>query len=119
MANYLGVPGISVRQLAAKRSNGDLFTLLDVRELHEFDSASMGENVTAVPLSLIAQQYEEALPDEIRNNKDTEIVVMCHHGIRSAQVTEWMRENGYGNVWNLDGGIDAYAIEIDPTIGRY
>ena len=119
MANHLGVPGISGKQLAAKRSNGDLFILLDVREMHELLSANLGEMVTAVPLSLIAQQYEEAFPNEIQNNKDAEIIVMCHHGIRSAQVTAWMRESGYANVWNLDGGIEAYAVEVDSTVGQY
>jgi rhodanese-related sulfurtransferase len=119
MANHLGVPGISVKQLAAKRSNDDVFILLDVREVHEFVGANLGEKVTTVPLSLIAQQYENALPDEIRKNINSEIIVMCHHGIRSAQVTAWMRENGYGNIWNLDGGIEAYAVEIDLTVGRY
>jgi rhodanese-related sulfurtransferase len=119
MANHLNVPGISVQHLDKKLSNGDEFILLDVREVHELLSANLGKRVTAVPLSLIAQQYEEALPDEIQNKKDAEIVVMCHHGIRSAQVTAWMRNAGYANVWNLDGGIEAYAVEVNPIVGRY
>ena len=119
MANHLGVPGISVQKLSEKRSNGDTFILLDVREVHELESANLGAKVTAVPLSVIAQRYEDALPDEIRKNKNSEIVVMCHHGIRSAQVTAWMRENEFSNVWNLDGGIEAYAVEVDSAVGRY
>ncbi len=119
MANHLGVPGISVEQLAGKLSNGDVFVLLDVREEHELAIANLGDRVTAVPLSLITQQYENALPDEIRENKDAEIIVLCHHGIRSAQVTAWMESTGYTNTWNLDGGIDAYAMQIDPIVGRY
>jgi rhodanese-related sulfurtransferase len=119
LANHLDVPGINVQQLAMKQSNGDVFILLDVREAHELVRANLGDRVTAVPLSLIAQRYEDALPGEIRNNKDSEIVVMCHHGIRSAQVTAWMGDNGFRNVWNLDGGIEAYAVEIDSSVGRY
>jgi rhodanese-related sulfurtransferase len=119
VANHLGVPGITVKELADKRSRGGAFILLDVRESHEIPLANLGDKVTAVPLSLIAQLYEQALPVEIQNNKNSEIVVMCHHGIRSAQVAAWMRANQYVNVWNLDGGIDAYAAEIDPTVGRY
>ena len=119
MANHLGVPGISVQKLSVKRSNNDVFILLDVREFHELVSANLGEKVMAVPLSLIAQRFEDALPDEIRKNKKSEIVVMCHHGIRSAQVTAWMHNIGYHNVWNVDGGIEAYAVEIDSSIGRY
>ena len=119
MANYLGVPGISPRSLAEKRLNGNQFVLLDVRELYELAKAKLEDPVVVVPLSKISQEYEDALPVEIRENRDSEIIVMCHHGIRSAQVTEWMRANSYSNVWNLDGGIEAYAVEVDPSVGRY
>jgi rhodanese-related sulfurtransferase len=119
MANVYGVPGIKVKQLAEMRANGEEFVLMDVREAQELQQANLGDGVTLVPLSLIAQQYEEALPDEVRKNKAAKVVVMCHTGVRSAQVTGWMRTNGHSDVWNLDGGIDAYAVEIDGTVGRY
>jgi rhodanese-related sulfurtransferase len=51
--------------------------------------------------------------------KETEIVVMCHHGVRSAQVVSWLRQQGWTNVWNLSGGIDAYARDVDPAVGFY
>lgn len=119
MANHLGVPGISVYELALKRSSGEEFVLLDVREIHELAKANLGDHVTSMPLSMIAQQYDNALPDVIRENKDSEIIVMCHHGIRSAQVVAWMQDNQFQNVWNLDGGIEAYASEVDRSVGRY
>ena len=119
MANSYGVPGITVKQLAEMRANGDGFVLLDVREVQELAQANLGDGVTVLPLSQIAQQYEQAFPQAMRNDKSTKIVVMCHTGVRSAQVTQWMRGNGYSDVWNLDGGIDAYAVEIDRAVGRY
>ncbi|MFQ5435920.1 MAG: rhodanese-like domain-containing protein, partial [Anaerolineae bacterium] len=67
----------------------------------------------------LARQGMGALPTAVTQNKDTEIVVMCHHGIRSAQVVAWLRQQGWTNVWNMTGGIDAYATAVDPTIGRY
>ena len=119
MANIYGVPGIDVKQLAEMRANGDDFVLLDVREVQELAQANLGDGVTVVPLSLIAQQYEGALPEAIRNDRSRKIVVMCHTGVRSAQVTQWLRGNSYSDVWNLDGGIEAYAVEVDGTVGRY
>ncbi len=119
MANPFGVPGISVRELAQKRARGDAFILLDVREPNELLYANLGDGVTAVAMSRIARQYEAAFPETIRTHKDAEILVLCHHGNRSAQVTAWMLQNGYTNVWNVDGGIEAYALDVDPAVGRY
>ena len=60
-----------------------------------------------------------ALPDSILADKTVEIVVMCHHGIRSAQVSMWLLRQGWQNVFNLQGGINAYALEVDPLVGQY
>ena len=119
MSNPYGVPGISVQELAEKRSGDEPFILLDVREIQELAFANLGTGVTAVPLSELANKQQEALPPEITSNKDAEILVLCHHGNRSAQVTAWFRHHGWTNVFNVDGGIEAYALEIDATIGRY
>jgi rhodanese-related sulfurtransferase len=117
--NPYGVPGLSVQELAQKRENGDVFLLLDVREPHELLHANLGDGVLTAPLSALAQQGPAALPEEISTNKVAEIIVMCHHGNRSAQVTAWLRQQGWTNVLNLDGGIDAYAIAVDTAVGRY
>lgn len=117
--NPYGVPGISVQELAEKQKNGDDFILLDVREPFELGYANLGKDVLLAPLSDLAQQGPEALPDAVIAGKDAEIVVMCHHGNRSAQVTSWLLQQGWSNVLNLDGGIDAYAAIIDPAVGRY
>lgn len=114
-----GVPEISVEDVAAKRANGDEFILLDVREAHELDYANLGEGITHVALSEIAQQRLEALPESISQDKEAEIVVFCHHGGRSGQVAGWLRQQGWTNVLNMAGGIDAYALRVDASIGRY
>lgn len=119
MNNPYGVPGLSVHEVAHKRDNEEDFILLDVREPVELHYANLGTNVYLAPMSELAQQGPEALPEEVLNNKDAEVIVMCHHGNRSAQVTAWLRQQGWTNVFNMDGGIDAYASLVDPGIGRY
>ena len=118
MANPYGVPGLSVEEVAEKRENGEDFILMDVREAHELNFASL-EDVTLVPMSQLASKQLAALPPEIADNKEAEVVVMCHTGNRSSQVTMWLRQQGWTNVVNMDGGIDAWARRIDPDVGFY
>jgi rhodanese-related sulfurtransferase len=113
------IPEISVQELAAKMKRGDKFTLLDVRELWEVNLAQIAdERVLVLPMSILARERKEAFPDALRDLA-AEIIVMCHHGVRSANVTGWMRENGWQNVHSLAGGIAAYAAQVDPTVGVY
>lgn len=117
--NPYGVPGLSVAEVAEKRENGDPFILLDVREPHELAYANLGDGVLLAPLSELARHQLEALPAEVQEDKMAEVVVFCHHGTRSAQVVAWLRQNGWQNIWNMDGGIEAYATAVDGRIGRY
>jgi rhodanese-related sulfurtransferase len=113
------VPEISVKDLAKKLEQGERFTLLDVREEWEVRLAAIrDERVLALPMSALARQLKDAFPEPLRD-PDAPIVVMCHHGIRSANVTAWMRENGWKNVTSLAGGIDAYARQVDTSVGYY
>ncbi len=119
MANVYGAPEVSVQDLAEKLAADADFILLDVRELHEIGTVSIEpKQLVILPLSELARKQLPALVEK-GFEKDAEIVVMCHHGVRSAQVTAWMRQNGWTDVWSLEGGIDAYAHEIDPEIGFY
>ena len=52
-------------------------------------------------------------------DRDKEIVVFCHHGSRSAMVVEFLRRQGFARAINLSGGIDAWSLEVDPTVPRY
>ncbi|PWH12147.1 MAG: sulfurtransferase [Anaerolineae bacterium] len=113
------IPEISVQELAKKFEQGEEFTLLDVREAWEVRLAAIrDERVLVLPMSVLAQKLQEAFPAELRR-PDAPVIVMCHHGIRSAQVTAWMRQNGWNNVYSLAGGIDAYARSVDASVGYY
>jgi sulfur-carrier protein adenylyltransferase/sulfurtransferase len=119
MFNSPHMPEIFVKDLSEKLSNGTPFVLLDVREPHELQYARLPDEwVTPLPLSKLSRELLDGLPESVQS-KETEIVVMCHTGRRSAQVTAWLRQNGWTNVYNLAGGIDTYAREIDPSVGFY
>jgi rhodanese-related sulfurtransferase len=117
--NPYHVPEISVQELARKINAGENFTILDVRETWETELVHIDDKrVVIVPVSLVSEEAENAFPQEIRAPQ-TEIVVMCHHGVRSAKVTAWMKDKGWQNVVSLRGGIAEYAEEIDPSVGTY
>lgn len=119
MLNATSIPEITVHELARKRNDREGFILLDVREPDELELARLpAEWTTLLPMSRLARQLFDALPEEM-HDKAKEIIVMCHTGQRSAQVTAWLRQNGWQNVYNLRGGIAAYAREIDPSVGFY
>jgi rhodanese-related sulfurtransferase len=102
---------ISVAELKAKRDAGEDFVLLDVREPDEIATAAVS-GATTIPMGQIPAQLA-LLP------ADRPIVVMCHHGSRSAHVTGFLNANGFVHAVNLDGGIDAWSVAIDPTVPRY
>ena len=85
--------------------------VVDVREPWEFDRAHL-PGTTLIPMREIPARMSE-LPEE------SELVVMCHHGSRSAQVALWLGRNGFTRVHNLAGGIDAWSRLVDPAIPRY
>ncbi len=102
---------ISVNDLKQKREAGEEFVLLDVREPDEVATAVIA-GATTIAMAEVPQHLAE-LP------RDRPIVVMCHHGGRSAQVTSYLNANGFANAVNLDGGIDAWSTAIDPAVPRY
>jgi rhodanese-related sulfurtransferase len=113
------VPEITVAGLAQKLNSGETFVLLDVREAWELDYAMLtDERLHVVPMSRLAQLGEGALPVEMEG-KGVETLVICHHGVRSANATSWLMEHGWSNVHSVRGGIAEYARVIDATVGRY
>lgn len=118
MPNPFGAPEVSVQEVHNKRNSGESFILLDVREVNEHDVRIRGDDVLMVPLSEIAARQLQAFPDSFQD-KDQEVVVFCHHGTRSAQATMWLLQQGWTHVRSMDGGIDAWAKEIDPSVGIY
>lgn len=113
------LPHITVKELSQKIQENQAFVIMDVREPQELEYAKLNDEwITLVPLSRLAREGINALPENCQN-QNSEIVVMCHTGQRSAQVTAWLIQNGWANVHNLTGGIEAYARQIDPTVGFY
>lgn len=102
---------ISVRDLKRKIDADEPFQLLDVREIFEHEIARI-DGAKLIPLREIGARAEE-LP------RDEQIIVHCHSGKRSAQAVRLLRERGFRHVYNLEGGIDAWSSEIDPTVPRY
>ncbi len=103
---------MTVTELKTRLDQGDKFRLIDVREADEWAIAKLPQ-AELVPLSQFQQLATEKLsPDET-------IVLYCHHGMRSARAQAYLQTHGYGNVINLTGGIDAWAVQVDPTTRRY
>ena len=113
------LPEITVTQLAEKLNSEDQFILLDVREPHELNLAKVSDSrLEVTPMSRLAREGTKALSDSARA-QDATIYVMCHHGNRSAQVTAWLAQQGWKNVFNVRGGIDEYARNVDQSVGFY
>ena len=86
-------------------------SLLDVREPYECAIGSI-QGSTNIPINTIPQHLENI-------SKEGPLLIYCHHGGRSLQVTHFLRQNGFENAINVGGGIDAWSVEIDPSIQRY
>jgi sulfur-carrier protein adenylyltransferase/sulfurtransferase len=102
---------ITPAALASRLERGEAPLLLDVREPYEWAIARLPE-ARLVPLN--------SLPDVLDTlNPRAEIVVYCHHGLRSAAAVEWLREQGFSLTRNLVGGIDRWTSDVDPSMRRY
>jgi adenylyltransferase/sulfurtransferase len=102
---------LSVRELKAKLDAGHPVELLDVRRPDELETAKL-----AYTKWIEMRELRERMHELDRNR---EIVVYCHSGVRSARATQMLRQAGFTNVKNLTGGIDAWSVEIDPAVPRY
>lgn len=102
---------IDVETLDRMRRGGAPLLIVDVREPWEVETCSFDDSL-AIPMGDFLERVEE-LP------RDRTLIVICHHGMRSAQVAAWMRQNGFENAVNLAGGIDDWARRIDPTMKTY
>ena len=111
------VPEITAQQLSEMLNAEEGFVLLDVREPFEVTRAKWNdERVVYVRMNELAQRGVEALSGL---SEARPLVVACHHGIRSYQVVHWLAAQGWEQVFSLRGGIEAYAMEVDASVGRY
>ena len=102
---------ITPAELAARLQRGDELLLIDVREVVEHEIARV-EGAQLLPLSIF-HEWAGTLDPE------AEIVVMCHHGIRSAQVCAFLARQGFMKLSNLAGGIDRWSHDVDPKVPLY
>ena len=103
---------ISAVELKSLKDGAQEFTLLDVREPWEYQAAHI-EGSRHMPMGEIPARFNQELDPE------QHVVVVCHHGVRSMNVTAWLRQQGFDKAQSLRGGIDRWSREIDPTIPLY
>jgi adenylyltransferase/sulfurtransferase len=107
------VAEITPRELAARLETGEALQIIDVREPHEWEIANLGSRgAVLIPQNQILEHLGEL--DTARD-----IVVMCRTGVRSANVIELLRGHGYKKLLNLQGGINAWATAVDPSLPTY
>jgi rhodanese-related sulfurtransferase len=107
---------IRVQDLARRLAEGtQALQLIDVREPEEVAIARI-EGFEVLPLSQYSQWAETI---DTRFDPQTETLVLCHHGVRSAQMCQWLQRQGFTNVKNIVGGIHAYAQLVDASIPQY
>lgn len=102
---------LSPKQLHERLQQTDKPLLLDVREPWEFEICHIADSLL-IPMGQIPTSFEKLEPER-------ETVLICHHGVRSMQVAIFLQSRGFKHLWNLQGGIDAWAHDIDPDMASY
>ena len=103
---------IAPEELQSLRDAGSDVTLLDVREPWEFQTACIAGS-KHIPMGDIPARFNQEV------DLDQHVVVICHHGVRSMNVTSWLRQQGFDKVQSLRGGIDRWSREIDSSVPLY
>jgi rhodanese-related sulfurtransferase len=103
---------ISVADVESMRDAGEEIIVLDVREPWELDVACISGS-KHIPMGDVPARFNQEL------DPDDHIVVVCHHGVRSMNVTAWLRQQGFEKVQSLRGGIDRWSREIDSSVPLY
>lgn len=107
------MPEITPHELSERLENGDAPVLLDVREPFEVSIADLPDRgQIRIPMGELPQRYSELDPD-------SELVVYCRSGSRSARATRFLMGNGYEKVYNLEGGILRWRQDVDPSLTAY
>jgi len=109
-----GIPlEIDCPSVKAKLDAGDHFLFVDCRETSEYDAVKI-EGTMLLPMSKMAERV-----DELQEHRTSEIIIHCHHGGRSLRVANWLRQQGFSTAQSMTGGIDVWAVEIEPGMLRY
>ena len=105
------MPAITVQDLKKRLDNSEKFVLLDVREKFEYDICRI-PNSKLIPVGELPSRMSEL-------DSADEIVIHCKSGVRSAKALKLLKEAGFGKLWNVTGGIQAWADEIDTSVPKY
>jgi rhodanese-related sulfurtransferase len=103
---------ITPEEVKTKLDQGEEFTLLDVREPWEVETAHLAA-AKLVPMGDVPSRAHQELDPE------GHIVVICHHGVRSMTVTAWLRQQGFEKAQSMRGGIDAWSRRVDGNVPTY
>ncbi len=103
---------ITPEEVKSKLDAGESFTLLDVREPWEFETAHINGAMLMPMGDVPSRAHQELDPED-------HVVVLCHHGVRSMNVTAWLRQQGFEKAQSMRGGIDAWSRRIDGTVPKY
>ena len=104
---------LTCQQVKSKLDAGETFLLLDCRETTEHELANIA-GATLIPMSELGSRV-----GELETERESEIVVYCHHGQRSLHVANWLKQQGFNAVKSMAGGIEQWSLEIDPQVPRY
>jgi rhodanese-related sulfurtransferase len=105
---------INPDELKRKLDAGENPVIVDVREPAELETASLkGAGFKHIPMGDVPMRAHQEL------DPDDHIVVVCHHGVRSANVTLWLRQQGFERAQSMRGGIDLWSRTVDPTVPVY
>ena len=102
---------LSAQAAAALISENSNAAILDVREDWEWQRVHLAHS-THLPMSRLSSNWHSLAPERCW-------LVLCHHGVRSAQVVAWLTQQGLPDVINVAGGIDAWSLTVDPHLPRY
>lgn len=111
MTSSDSIPEITVENLKARLDRAEKFVLLDVREPFELEIASLPGTIN-IPLGELPARLGEL-------NPEAETLILCRSGGRSANALEFLRDAGFSNLWNVEGGINAWSRRIDPSVPLY
>ena len=108
---------IRPRDLQERLQQGEAIQLVDVREAQELELARLNHPVLHLPLSQ-SSLWMETITDTL--DREQPVAVICHAGVRSWHFGSWLIEqHGFPNVWNVQGGIDAWSNDVDPGVPQY
>ena len=105
-----GIPEITAREVKARLDHGEDLFILDVREPHEYQICNLKGKL--IPLGELPRRVHEL-------DSSREMVVHCRSGKRSAEAIQFLQKAGFKKLWNLKGGVLAWADEVDPSMPKY